>query len=88
MTALILGSYGNQFKAGQKLAQSMGLSGSIPVIGSDTRYNLLGASIVMGINAQVGQGVPAVLKEALLMHGASQDNHGVNDGGRHAVLDA
>lgn len=48
MTALILGSYGNQFKAGQKLAQSMGLSGSIPVIGSDTRYNLLGASIVMG----------------------------------------
>lgn len=48
MTALILGSYGTQFHAGQRLAQSMGLSGDIPVIGSDTRYNLLGAAIAMG----------------------------------------
>lgn len=48
MTALILGSYGNQFQAGQRLAQSMGLLGKIPVVGSDTRYNLLGAAIAMG----------------------------------------
>lgn len=48
MTALILGSYGNQFKAGQKLARSMGLTGGIAVVGSDTRYNLLGAAIAMG----------------------------------------
>lgn len=48
MTALILGSYGRQFKAGQKLAESMALVGDIPVIGSDKHYNLLGATIVMG----------------------------------------
>ena len=48
MTALILGSYGEQFKAGQKLAQSMGLLGDIPAVGSDRRYNLLGAAIAMG----------------------------------------
>lgn len=48
MTALILGSYGKQFEAGKKLADSMGLSGDIPVVGDDHRYNLLGASIVMG----------------------------------------
>lgn len=48
MSALILGSYGNQFKAGEKLARSMGLTGEIAVVGSDTRYNLLGAAIAMG----------------------------------------
>ena len=46
--ALVLGSYGRQFAAGNKLAQSMGLSGQIPVVGSDSTYNLLGASIVLG----------------------------------------
>ena len=48
MTALILGSYGEQFKAGQKLAQSMGMQGDIPTVGSDKKYNLLGAAIAMG----------------------------------------
>ncbi len=48
MTALILGSYGRQFEAGEKLAQSMGLDGDIPVVGSPNRYNLLGAAIAMG----------------------------------------
>ena len=46
--ALILGSYGKQFEAGEKLALSMGMSGDIPVVGSPNRYNLLGAAIAMG----------------------------------------
>lgn len=46
--ALILGSYGRQFAAGEKLVQSMGMAGDIPVIGSGNRYNLLGAAIAMG----------------------------------------
>ena len=46
--ALILGSYGKQFEAGEKLAQNMGMSGDIPVIGSKSTYNLLGAAIAMG----------------------------------------
>lgn len=48
MSALIIGSYGKQFEAGEKLANSMGLLGSIPIIGSENRYNLLGAAITMG----------------------------------------
>jgi len=48
MTALILGSYGKQFAAGEKLAQSMGMTGDISVIGSEHKYNLLGAAITMG----------------------------------------
>lgn len=47
MTALILGSYGEQFKVGENLALTTGLQGEIPVIGSIKTYNLLGASIVM-----------------------------------------
>ena len=46
--ALVLGSYGKQFDAGNKLARSMGLLGEIPVVGSDCAYNLLGAAIVQG----------------------------------------
>ena len=48
MGALILGGYGKQFQAGEKLAQMMGLKGEIPVVGSNKCYNLLGASIAMG----------------------------------------
>lgn len=48
MTALILGSHGKQFEAGEKLAQSMGMQGDIPVVGSAQCYNLLGAAIAMG----------------------------------------
>lgn len=48
MMALILGSYGKQFDAGEKLATLTGMNGDIPVVGSDKTYNLLGAAIVMG----------------------------------------
>lgn len=48
MNALILGSYGKQFAAGEKLAQTVGLKGDIPIVGSDHKYNLLGASIALG----------------------------------------
>ena len=48
MSALVLGSYGKQFAAGKNVAQTMGMSGNIPVVGDDKTYNLLGASIAMG----------------------------------------
>ena len=48
MSALVLGSYGRQFAAGTKLAQTVGLSGEIPVVGDEQTYNLLGAAIAMG----------------------------------------
>ncbi len=48
MGALILGSYGKQFAAGTKLAESVGLTGEIPVVGKQQTYNLLGAAIAMG----------------------------------------
>lgn len=48
MLALILGSYGKQFEAGEKLASMMGMIGDIPVVGSKQTYNLLGAAIAMG----------------------------------------
>lgn len=47
MGALILGSYGKQFAAGEKVAKMIGAAGDIPVVGSDNRYNLLGAAIAM-----------------------------------------
>lgn len=46
--ALILGSRGKQFEAGERLALSLGLKGDIPVVGSGNTYNLLGATITMG----------------------------------------
>ncbi|WP_165156786.1 MmgE/PrpD family protein [Parabacteroides sp. ZJ-118] len=46
--ALILGSYGRQFAIGERLAQSVGLNGNVPIIGSSNTYNLLGAAIAMG----------------------------------------
>ena len=48
MMALILGSYGKQFAAGENVATMMGMTGDIPVVGSEKTYNLLGATIVMG----------------------------------------
>lgn len=48
MGALILGSRGKQFSAGQALAKTLGLSGSVPVVGGKDTYNLLGAAIAMG----------------------------------------
>lgn len=46
--ALILGSRGQQFMAGERLAKALCLNGSIPVVGSGSTYNLLGAAIAMG----------------------------------------
>ncbi len=46
--ALILGSYGEQFAAGERLANAMNLNGTVPVVGSKKQYNLLGAAIAMG----------------------------------------
>ena len=48
MSALVLGSYGKQFAAGQKLAETTGLKGGIPVVGGEKTYNLLGATVAMG----------------------------------------
>jgi len=46
--ALILGSRGKQFECGLQLASTLGLTGNIPVVGSDKTYNILGATIAMG----------------------------------------
>ena len=48
MCALVLGSYGKQFAAGRRLADTLGLNGDIPVVGSEKTYSLLGAAISMG----------------------------------------
>lgn len=48
MSALILGSFGEQFAVGNKLASSLGLTGDIQIIGSANKYNLLGACIALG----------------------------------------
>ena len=48
MGALILGSYGGQYSAGAKLAQTYGMLGDVPVVGDDRKFNLLGAAIAMG----------------------------------------
>lgn len=46
--ALILGSYGSQYKIGQNLAKSLGLNGNIPIIGNhDSKYNILGATMIL-----------------------------------------
>jgi len=47
MTALILGSKGRQFRSGLKLLDTIGLSGPIDIVGADSKYNLLGATIAM-----------------------------------------
>lgn len=47
MTALILGSKGRQFQSGLKLLETIGLSGPINILGADSQYNLLGATIAM-----------------------------------------
>jgi 2-methylcitrate dehydratase PrpD len=47
LMALIVGSQGRQFQAGVKLADTLGLSGSISVPGTHGKYNLLGAAMAM-----------------------------------------
>lgn len=47
MMALMIGSKGIQFAAGNRLARQIGLGGVITPVGTSHCYNLLGASIVM-----------------------------------------
>lgn len=47
MIALMIGSKGVQFAAGNRLAKSIGVTGKISPVGTDNRYNLLGATIAM-----------------------------------------
>ena len=46
--ALISGSMSRQFKVGLKLAETLYGKGEIPVIGSDKKFNFMGASAAMG----------------------------------------
>jgi len=46
--ALIIGSRSRQFEAGLQLAESVYGGGDIPVIGSDKRFNFMGAAAAMG----------------------------------------
>lgn len=46
--ALIIGSKSEQFEVGLRLAQTLYGKGDIPVIGSDKRFNFMGASAAMG----------------------------------------
>jgi len=48
MGALIIGSRSEQFKAGLRLAQTLYGKGEIPVIGSEQRFNFMGAACAMG----------------------------------------
>jgi len=48
MGALIVGSRSRQFEAGLRLAESVFGTGDIPVIGSDKKFNFMGASTAMG----------------------------------------
>lgn len=48
MGALISGSMSNQFRVGLKLAETLYGKGDIPVIGSDKKFNFMGASAAMG----------------------------------------
>lgn len=47
MMALIVGSRGNQFAVGNKVASSMIAKGDISILGSREKYNILGATIAM-----------------------------------------
>ncbi len=47
LMALIVGSKGRQFQTGVKLANTLGLSGSIDILGTSGQYNLLGATVAM-----------------------------------------
>lgn len=46
--ALIIGSQSDMFKVGLRLAETLYGKGDIPVIGSEERFNFLGASAAMG----------------------------------------
>ena len=46
--ALITGSHSDQFKVGLKLAETLYGSGDIPVVGSQKKFNFMGAATAMG----------------------------------------
>lgn len=46
--ALIIGSKSEQFEVGLRLAETLYGNGNIPVIGSDKRFNFMGAATAMG----------------------------------------
>ena len=48
MGALLIGSRSEQFQVGLRLAKSLYGNGQLPVIGSDQRFNFMGASCAMG----------------------------------------
>lgn len=48
MIALLLGSKGKQYATGKKVASVIGSQGDIPVIGTDERFNLFGATLALG----------------------------------------
>ena len=46
--AMIIGSRSEQFEVGLKLAERLYGAGEIPVIGSDKKFNFMGASCALG----------------------------------------
>ena len=48
MGALLIGSRSEQFQVGLRLAKTLYGTGDLPVIGSDERFNFMGASCAMG----------------------------------------
>jgi 2-methylcitrate dehydratase PrpD len=48
MIALILGSKGKQYATGKSVASAIGSRGDIPIIGTDERFNLFGATLALG----------------------------------------
>lgn len=48
MIALLLGSKGKQYSVGKKVASAIGSQGDIPIIGTNERFNLFGATLALG----------------------------------------
>ena len=46
--AMVVGSRSEQFAVGQRLAEKLYGTGTIPVVGSDKRFNFMGASCALG----------------------------------------
>lgn len=85
--ALIVGSKSNQFKVGLKLAADVFGKGTVPVVGSNEKFNFIGASAAMGhssnaydiddghniIRAHPGAAIIAPILAAALEKGATRD---------------
>ena len=84
--ALIVGSKSNQFKVGLKLAADVFGKGTVPVVGSNEKFNFIGASAAMGhssnaydiddghniIRAHPGAAIIAPILAAALEKGATR----------------